>query len=154
METIEEIDKEVLYINDEETDYEKTDIEELDEEDIEDIEELEEENLEEEDTEEIEKISDDILDEVDNVFTNNHDDDKKYTFNILTKYEKNFIIGFRTQQIINGSPILIDINNLKEKTAYNIAKEELKLKLIPFKIKRTLPNNKVEIWDLEDMIIL
>ena len=45
-------------------------------------------------------------------------------------------------------------NLLKEKTAYNIALEELMQKRIPFKIKRNYPDGKVEIWDIEDLIIL
>jgi DNA-directed RNA polymerase subunit K/omega len=80
--------------------------------------------------------------------------EKRTSFNILTKYEKNFILGFRTQQIINGSVILIDINQLKKKNAYEIAKEELRQRRIPFKIKRHFPNGKVEIWDIEELIFL
>lgn len=80
--------------------------------------------------------------------------EKRTSFNILTKYEKNFILGFRTQQIINGSVILIDINKLKEKTAYEIAKEELRQRRVPFKIKRYFPNGKVEIWNIEELIFL
>jgi DNA-directed RNA polymerase subunit K/omega len=69
---------------------------------------------------------------------------ERITFNILTKYEKNYLLGFRTQQIINGSPILININKLQIKTPYEIAKEEL----------RTLPNGTIELWELEELIIL
>jgi DNA-directed RNA polymerase subunit K/omega len=32
-----------------------------------------------------------------------------------------------------------------------IAEEELKLNMIPFKIKRPLPNGKVEIWTLDEL---
>ena len=77
----------------------------------------------------------------------------RVTFPILTKYEKNFILGFRTKQIANGSVILIDINKLKEKTPYNIAVEELNKGLIPFKVKRHLPNGTYEVWDIEELII-
>ena len=78
---------------------------------------------------------------------------KRVTFPILTKYEKNFILGFRTEQITNGSIILIDINKLKEKTPYNIAVEELNQGVIPFKIKRHLPNGTYEVWDITELII-
>ena len=77
----------------------------------------------------------------------------RVTFPILTKYEKNFILGFRTKQIANGSVILIDINKLKEKTPYNIAIEELNSGLIPFKVKRHLPNGTYEVWDINELII-
>jgi DNA-directed RNA polymerase I, II, and III subunit RPABC2 len=139
------------------------DIEDIDEEDDEqelydeysdnDIEELDEEDIDEED---------DILEELDDILEDYNEEieekkeevvDNRTTFNILTKYEKNFIIGFRTQQLINGSVALIDVNKLKEKTPYNIAKEELKQRRIPFKVKRTLPNGKIEIWDLDELII-
>ena len=141
-------------------DIDEDDDEELPEEDIEDDEELPEEDIDDLDLD-----KDDILDDLDDLINNIEDEDeeivteekiseKRTTFNILTKYEKNFILGFRTQQIINGSVILIDVNKLKEKSAYNIALEELNQKKIPFKVKRTLPNGTVEIWDLDELIIL
>jgi len=80
--------------------------------------------------------------------------EKRVTFNILTKYEKNFLLGFRIQQIINGSCILIDIDKIDNKTPYGIALEELNKKVIPFKIKRTLPNGNVEIWDLDELMVI
>jgi DNA-directed RNA polymerase I, II, and III subunit RPABC2 len=88
------------------------------------------------------------------------DDDKeikileKKTFNYLTKYERCFILGIRIQQIMNNSPIFIDTNSLDIINPFNIAYEELIQKKLPFKIKRKLPNGNVEIWDLEDLIIL
>ena len=144
----------------------------------EDIEEEEEEIIEEEiidgeecllpndsDNESEDYDDEDILEDLDTLINELEDDDlnnkivekiveKRTSFNILTKYEKNFILGFRTQQIINGSVVLIDVNLLKEKTAYNIALEELMQKKIPFKIKRNYPDGKVEVWDIEDLIIL
>lgn len=149
-------------------DIDDDDEDELPEEDIDDGEEtldnFEEDINEDEDEDEEEEDKDVILDDLDDLINNIEEEeneeteekisDKRTTFSILTKYEKNFILGFRTQQIINGSVILIDINKLKEKSAYNIALEELKQKKIPFKIKRTLPNGKIEIWDLEELIIL
>ena len=78
---------------------------------------------------------------------------KRTSFNILTKYEKNLILGFRTQQIINGSVILIDVNKLTDKSAYAIAQQELVEKRIPFKIKRPFPDGRVEIWDLEELLV-
>jgi len=77
----------------------------------------------------------------------------KKTFNVMSKYEKNFVVGCRIQQIANGSPILIDIETMDEKTPLAIAMEELRLKKIPFKIKRMMPNNTYELWDIEDLII-
>lgn len=99
---------------------------------------------------------DDIEDEI---FEINQNADSNFnkikkTIPILTKYEKTFVIGFRTQQILNGSNILIDINTLKKKDPYYIAVEELRLRRIPFKIKRKLPDNTYEIWDITDFEII
>ena len=143
---------------------EEDDDEVIEDEDIDDGEEVLEDLEDIDDEEEVlEDIEDDILVDLDDLINTIDEEeqeieekisDKRTTFNILTKYEKVFILGFRTQQIINGSVILIDINLLKEKSAYNIALEELRQKRIPFKIKRTLPSGKVELWDLEELIIL
>jgi len=152
----EEIDEEeeILEIDEEDID------EEIDEEDIDDDEEILLDDEEEEEEEEADIILDD-LDELINELDDEEEEEKeekivekRTSFPILTKYEKNFIIGFRTQQIINGSVILIDINKLKVKSAYTIAQQELAEKKIPFKVKRHFPDGKVEIWDLEDLMIL
>jgi len=79
---------------------------------------------------------------------------EKKTFNYLTKYERCFILGLRIQQIMNNSPIFINTDSLDIINPYNIAHEELLQKKIPLKIKRKLPNGNVEIWNLEDLIIL
>ena len=79
---------------------------------------------------------------------------EKKTFNYLTKYERCFILGIRIQQIMNNSPIFINTDILDIINPFNIAYEELLQKRIPFKVKRKLPNGNVEIWDLEDLIIL
>ncbi len=81
--------------------------------------------------------------------------ERRVTFNILTTYERVFLIGIRTQQLSNGGIPMIDISRIKgEVTAYKVAVAELEQKVIPFKIKRKLPNGNVEIWDLDELIIL
>lgn len=60
----------------------------------------------------------------------------------LTSFEKTKIIGLRADQISNGSPIYIDIENVK-KDALSIAEAELKQGKIPLVIHRTFPNGKV-----------
>jgi len=108
---------------------------------------------------------DDDEQDVQNILINDYvefdDDDKeetkileKKTFNYLTKYERCFILGIRIQQIMNNSPIFIDIKILNNVNPFNIAYEELLQKKLPFKVKRKLPNGNVEIWDLEDLIII
>jgi DNA-directed RNA polymerase I, II, and III subunit RPABC2 len=108
---------------------------------------------------------DDDEQDVQNILINDYvefdDDDKeetkileKKTFNYLTQYERCFILGIRIQQIMNNSPIFIDIKILNDVNPFNIAYEELLQKKLPFKVKRKLPNGNVEIWDLEDLIII
>jgi len=48
-----------------------------------------------------------------------------------------------------GSNILI--KGIENKTPTEIAELELKHNMIPFKIKRPLPNNTYEIWKLSEL---
>lgn len=90
-------------------------------------------------------LEDDIIDE--------HIVSKKKTFNILTKYEKNYIMGIRINQIINGSPLFIEYDKTKPFDVFEIVKQELYQKKLPFKVKRKLPNGNIELWNLKDLII-
>ncbi len=107
----------------------------------------------EDEIDEISTTEDDEIEEEHYVITN-----KKTTLPILTKYERQFLLGYRVQQIVNGSIVLIDVEKLKkEKKEINvrmIAEQELLEKKIPFKIKRKLPNGTIEIWDIEDLMII
>jgi len=75
--------------------------------------------------------------------------EKRITRNKLTKYEMVRILGERIKQLTMGAkPLIKNIIGL----SYDIiAEEELKLNMIPFKIKRPLPNGKVEIWTLDEL---
>jgi len=73
------------------------------------------------------------------------------TSNIMTKYEKARLLGLRAQQISNGSPLMIDANG--EIDPLKLALLELRARKFPLKIERSLPDNKKEIWEIEDMII-
>lgn len=79
---------------------------------------------------------------------------KRMTFPYLTKFEKVLLLGYRVQQIKYGSKIMIDLKKYNLSTPLSIAEEELKQKIIPFKIKRPLPNGSFEIWDLKELIDL
>lgn len=77
--------------------------------------------------------------------------EKKITIPILTKYERTKILSFRSQQITENSPVLIDLEKMTlPLTPYNIALEELKQQKIPFKIKRKLPDNTYEVWKITE----
>jgi DNA-directed RNA polymerase I, II, and III subunit RPABC2 len=77
------------------------------------------------------------------------DSSNRITMNRLTKYEKVRIIGIRTNQIMTGANILI--KGIEGKTPSEIAELELKYNMVPFKIKRKLPNGKFEIWKLSEL---
>jgi DNA-directed RNA polymerase subunit K/omega len=67
----------------------------------------------------------------------------------LTKYEMVRILGERTKQLTMGAKPLI--KNYKGLPYDKISEEELKLNMIPFKIRRPLPNGKYELWSLEEL---
>lgn len=92
-------------------------------------------------------------DDIDEDIVNEHIVNKKKTFNFLTKYEKNYIMGIRVNQIINGSPLFIEYDKSKPFNIFKIVEQELYEKKLPFKIKRKLPNGNIEIWNLKDLII-
>jgi len=76
-------------------------------------------------------------------------DKERISVNRLTKYEMVRILGERTKQITMGAKPLI--KNSKNLTNEQIVNEEFKNNMIPFKIKRPLPNGKFEIWNLEEL---
>lgn len=69
--------------------------------------------------------------------------------NRLTKYEMVRILGERTKQLTLGAKPMI--KNYQSLSYDRIAEEELKLNMIPYKIKRPLPNGKYEIWTLDEL---
>ena len=70
---------------------------------------------------------------------------------ILTKYEFVRLLTDRTKQLAQGAkPMLKNIEDLGSK---EIAKLELKNKIIPLIIERPVPNSKVERWKLLELEI-
>jgi len=67
----------------------------------------------------------------------------------MTRYEMVRIIGERTKQLTMGAKPLV--KNFQDLSYEDIAVAELKLNMTPFKIKRPLPNNKVEIWEIKEL---
>ena len=66
----------------------------------------------------------------------------------LTRFEKARIMGARALQLSLGAPVFIEIPK-NATTSLEIAMEELKLRVIPIVIKRTLPNGDYQILPLE-----
>ena len=92
---------------------------------------------------------------IDKTETNNNNNveyvskENRSTCNRLTKYELVRILGERTKQLNMGAKPMI--KNYKTLSYERIAEEELKHNMIPFKIKRPLPNGKYEIWTLDEL---
>ena len=111
------------------------------------------------DTEDIESeesidcIYDDLLDEKPSQIKKIVDPKDRVTKNKLTRYEFVRIMGERTKQLTMGAKPLIKINKESEELEFHeIALEELKLKMLPFKIKRPVVD-KYEIWKLDELKI-
>ena len=75
------------------------------------------------------------------------------TIPILTKYERTRVIGVRASQLANGAPPYVKLSNpiINELI---IAKMELEAGLLPFVIRRPLPNGGSEYWKLADLAIV
>tara|TARA_Y100000385_G_C13079624_1_gene633183 strand:- start:895 stop:1551 length:657 start_codon:yes stop_codon:yes gene_type:complete len=75
------------------------------------------------------------------------------TIPILTKFELTKVIGLRVKQLNTNSKAYIKINeNMNDN--YIIANLELRQHMLPFIIKRPLPNNTFEYWKLSDLQII
>lgn len=75
------------------------------------------------------------------------------TIPILTKFELTKVLGLRVKQLNTNSKPYIKINeNITDN--YSIANLELRQHMIPFIIKRPLPNNTFEYWKLSDLQII
>ena len=78
---------------------------------------------------------------------------------IMTKYEFAKVIGQRMEQLARDSPSLVDAsshfpgNTPIHESYRKIAEAELKQRVLPFMIVRTLPNSKKECWRISDMIV-
>ena len=77
-------------------------------------------------------------------------DDLHRTIPFLTKYEKARILGQRAKQINSGSKPFIKVHE-DILDGYIIAELELKVKSIPFIIRRPLPNGGSEYWSIKDL---
>ena len=157
-----------------EEDFDIENEDEVDEEDIEEVDvDSDEENNDEETEEEVginaeletdtggcaleEAINDD-----DEYFDNNEEiemskeqnteyvsKENRVSVNRLTKYEMVRILGERTKQLTMGAKPMV--KNYQGLSYEKIAEEEFKRNMIPFKIKRPLPNGKFEMWTLDEL---
>ena len=75
--------------------------------------------------------------------------EERISANRLSKYEMVRILGERTKQLTMGAKPLI--KNFQDLSYDRIAEEELKVNMIPYKIRRPLPNGKYELWNMEEL---
>jgi DNA-directed RNA polymerase I, II, and III subunit RPABC2 len=68
----------------------------------------------------------------------------------VTKYEKARILGERARQINAGAEPFVQVDT-DCIDGYEIAVKEFASKLIPFIVKRPMPNGKCEYWKLADL---
>jgi DNA-directed RNA polymerases I, II, and III subunit RPABC2 len=77
-------------------------------------------------------------------------EDKQHrTLPRLSKYERTRVIGMRAAQIAHGSAPLVPPDGIS--IAFELACKELNARLLPFIIKRPLPNGECEYWKIADL---
>jgi DNA-directed RNA polymerase I, II, and III subunit RPABC2 len=89
---------------------------------------------------------------IQNIQINDVPKEDRITMPYLTKYERVRVLGTRAKQISLGAKILVKNVDLTTKSPIEIAKIELGLGIIPFKIRRPLPNGKVEEWKISELV--
>ncbi|KAF9975969.1 DNA-directed RNA polymerases I II and III subunit RPABC2 [Actinomortierella ambigua] len=77
--------------------------------------------------------------------------EERTTTPYMTKYERARILGARALQLSMNAPVLVDLEG--ESDALEIAMKELNQKKIPLVIRRNLPNNTYEDWEVSEMIL-
>ena len=72
------------------------------------------------------------------------------TVPVLSRYERARIIGARAKQINYGAKPLVEVPQTMI-DGYKIAEKELETRVIPFIIRRPLPNGNSEYWRVSDL---
>lgn len=75
------------------------------------------------------------------------------TLPLLTRYEQARILGTRAKQLNHGAKPMIQVPPSMI-DGYDIAIEELKARVIPFIIRRPLPNGESEYWRISDLDLI
>lgn len=70
----------------------------------------------------------------------------------LTKYEKALVLGKRASMIEKNSPIYIIYDVNENLGPLGIAQRQLQKNVIPFVLRRFLPNGEYEDWKLTELI--
>ncbi|KAI8053675.1 RNA polymerase, subunit omega/K/RPB6 [Gilbertella persicaria] len=75
----------------------------------------------------------------------------KQTTPYMTRYERARILGTRALQISLNAPVMVELDG--ESDALVIAMKELREKKIPLVVRRFLPDQTFEDWDVKDLIV-
>lgn len=143
-------------------DIEEVEVDEFDEDDEEDDDDDKDELIIDQENDVDECVIDEAIELADNYFDNNTEielpseqeseyvsKENRISSNRLTKYEMVRILGERTKQLTMGAKPLV--KNYQTLSYDKIAEEEFIKNMIPYKIKRPLPNSKFEIWTLDEL---
>ena len=84
---------------------------------------------------------------VESIYDKYHNQVKK-TKPLLDKFEYTKLIGIRAQMIANGSPALVNTENITD--IIDIVKKEYVECKIPLFVRRSLSNGEFEYWRVED----
>jgi DNA-directed RNA polymerase I, II, and III subunit RPABC2 len=68
----------------------------------------------------------------------------------MTKYERARIIGTRALQISMNAPVMVDTEGMTDPMA--IAEKEINAKLVPFIVRRFLPDGTYEDWRVSELM--
>jgi DNA-directed RNA polymerase subunit K/omega len=71
----------------------------------------------------------------------------------LSVYEKTKLLGFRANQLAQGAPPYI-VRPEHVTSVFEIARMELEQRLLPYIIKRPMPDGTFEYWRLSDLMII
>ena len=95
-----------------------------------------------------------IIDEVNKIKTSNSNLKEYQSKPIMTKYELNSIISLRTTHLANMAIPFVELpNNFKIQNNMDLRKivlMELKQGVLPYLVKRVLPNKKIEYFKIKD----
>ena len=76
----------------------------------------------------------------------------RFTLPFLSKYERAMVIGKRANMISRNSPIYVHFDHSKDDpNPIVIAERELEANVIPFIVRRMLPNGEYEDWKLSEL---
>jgi len=69
----------------------------------------------------------------------------------LTRFERARIVGARALQLSMGAPVLLQLQDLDNKSPLVIAELELRAKVLPLSIRRVHPNQTFQIIPLQKL---